>query len=58
MKITFNYETKRFKDFSNYDELVKEASKAFNFVLIKSFKFYYADKENDIISVTSQEDLD
>ena len=58
MKITFNYETKRFKDFSNYDELVKEVSKAFNVVLSETFKFYYADKENDIISVTSQEDLD
>ena len=56
MKITFNYETKRFKDFSNYEELVKEVSKGFNIdhsEISKTYKFYYADQENDIISVTS-----
>ena len=45
-----------------YDELVKHATKLFSFKgneeIGVDFKFFYLDDENDIISISSQADLE
>jgi hypothetical protein len=59
MKIVYNQDTKRMQDINDYSTLVKEAAKVFD--IAEDFagsKFYYVDHEGDVISVTSQQDLD
>ena len=45
-----------------YDELVKHATKLFSFKendeIGVNYKFFYLDDENDIISISSQADLE
>ena len=59
MKVTFLGETKRLKGTHEYTALVNQTQKAFGQgVLPSSFKFYYLDEDNEIISINSQYDLE
>ena len=62
MKIIFRGETKRAPDFQQYAELVKHASKIFNLddmeEIGEALKLFYMDEDGDIISLTSQSDLE
>lgn len=61
MKIIFRGETKRVPDFQQYDELVRHASKIFGLEarqLGEALKVFYMDEDGDIISITSQSDLE
>lgn len=59
MKISFNGETKRVKLITNYEQLVEQTKKAYgDQKLPETFKFFYLDDEQEIISINSQYDLD
>lgn len=62
MKIIYRGETKRVPDFQQYEELVKHAAKIFPLneteEIGESLKVYYMDEDGDIISITSQSDLE
>lgn len=59
VKVTFLGETKRLKATSEYSTLVDQTQKAFGQgVLPSSFKFYYIDEDNEIISINSQADFE
>ena len=62
MKVIHQNDTKKFADFQSYNELVAQATKAFEISdlsqLGENLKFYYMDQEGDIISITNQGDLD
>ncbi len=57
IKITFRNETKKLRKTTEYSSLQAQAQKSFG-DLSPSFKFYYVDSEQDIISITCQDDLD
>jgi len=57
LKLIFNNETKKLSGQKNYEDLVQYVNRAFN-SLPKPFKFFYKDADGDIISVTSDDDLD
>ena len=56
-KVSFMGETKRMTQCSNFEELMMRTTESFT-NLPTSFKFFYTDSENDLISVSSQNDLD
>lgn len=62
MKIIYRGETKRIADFQRYEELVKHATKIFGLNEMEevgeSLKVFYMDEDGDIISITSQGDLE
>lgn len=59
MKISFNGETKRVKLITNYEQLVQQTKNAYgDQKLPATFKFFYLDDEQEIISINSQYDLD
>jgi hypothetical protein len=62
MKIIYRGETKRVPDFQLYEELVKHAGKVFALGEMEevgeSLKVFYMDEDGDIISITSQSDLE
>lgn len=59
MKISFNGETKRVKLITDYEQLVQQTKKAYgDQKLPETFKFFYLDDEQEIISINSQYDLD
>ena len=61
MKIQYQEDTKRFSDFSSYADAGREVMKAFDlqdkYNIGKTLKFYYVDKDGDIISITNEGDL-
>jgi len=62
MKIIYRGETKRVPDFQQYEELVRHVSKLFALGEMEevgeSVKVFYMDEDGDIISITSQSDLE
>lgn len=62
MKIIYRGETKRAPDFQQYEELAKHVGKIFALSEMEevgeSLKVYYMDEDGDIISITSQSDLE
>lgn len=62
MKIIYRGETKRVPDFQRYEELAKHAAKVFTLTEMEevgeSLKVFYMDEDGDIISITSQSDLE
>ena len=62
MKIIYRGETKRAPDFPHYEELVKYVNKTFALTEVEevgeSLKLFYMDEDGDIISITSQSDLE
>lgn len=56
VKVTYNGDTKRFKLTSNFSELVKLAKNSFG-NLPEPLKFFYMDEEEEIISVSCDQDL-
>lgn len=57
MKVSHNGETKRLRLTTNYDSLCVKTQECFKLDLAK-IKFFYLDDERELISVTSQADLD
>lgn len=59
IKVSFNGETKRFKAFNSYEALALQTRDTFGPPLDKVWpiKFYYLDDEQELISVTSQNDF-
>ena len=58
MKIVFQGETKRFKDITDYTELMSHSLDTFKVNDDSKFKLYYLDDEGDLITVSCQIDLD
>ena len=60
IKICCDGETKRLKISGDYAELIHRAKESFQTkkaVADKDFKFFYLDNEDEVISITSQADL-
>lgn len=57
-KVTFKSETKKFKKPNDFEGLLQQTIKAFGQSLPAHFKFFYVDSDGDMISVSSQEDLE
>ena len=59
IKVTYLGETKRIKITQSYEALALLARDTFGQELLKMWpiKFYYLDDENELISITSQSDL-
>jgi hypothetical protein len=58
-KVTYNGETKRMTQLQGFEELAQRTKDSFsNLPAMQVLKFFYTDAENDLISVTSQQDLD
>lgn len=55
-KVTFNGETKRFKMTSDFNQLVTLTKNSFE-QLPESLKFFYLDEEEEVISVSCDQDL-
>lgn len=62
IKVIYLNETKRIQGAEDFEELTKQAQKAFGLDQSVQFgeqvKFFYMDSDYDIISVTNQDDLD
>jgi hypothetical protein len=59
IKITFNNETKKIKVPASFIDLVDVTARAFGVQnLPEKFKYCYTDTDGDVITITSQEDLD
>ena len=62
IKVIYLNETKRIQDAEDFEALIKQTQKAFRLDQSVRFgeqvKFFYIDSDYDIISVTSQDDLD
>ena len=56
MKIRYNFEIKKVRDQKNIEELRAVCKHAFGTLNQSAIKFWYADTDNDIISVSSQDD--
>ena len=57
VKVTHQGDTKRLKLPADYQELVQSTRSVFvNLQLPESFRFYYLDEDDDVISVTCQQD--
>ena len=57
VKITFNEEIRRMNDITDYDKLVKSVSSYFD-LNPNSFKLKYIDDEEDLITISTDEDLE
>ena len=57
MKIRFNFEIKKVRDLTNIEELRALCKAAFGTVDQSAMKFWYVDSDNDIISISSQDDF-
>ncbi len=59
VKICCDGETKRLKITGDYSELINRTRESFNKQSMSDsdFKFFYVDNENEVISITGQEDL-
>jgi hypothetical protein len=57
IKLLFKSETKKIKKPKDYDSLISYCSKNFT-NLPQSFKFFYFDQEGDLITISSQVDLE
>ena len=53
IKVTFKKETKKFKRPDSFSTLLTYTQKAFGASLPSSYKFFYQDSENDIISISN-----
>jgi hypothetical protein len=62
IKVIYLNETKRIQDAEDFEALIKQTQKAFRLDQSVRFgeqiKFFYIDSDYDVISVTSQDDLD
>jgi len=62
MKVIYLDDTKRMPEFTEYNQLVNQCLTAFKFEntveLGENVKFFYMDNDGDIISITSQGDLE
>jgi hypothetical protein len=62
IKVIYLNETKRIQDAEDFEALIKQTQKAFSLDQSVRFgeqvKFFYIDSDYDVISVTSQDDLD
>jgi hypothetical protein len=56
MKIRFNFEIKKVRDMNNIEEVRALCKVAFGTIDQSAMKFWYVDSDNDIISVSSQDD--
>ena len=59
IKVSFAGETKRFKMTSSYQELLQQTRQTFGHSLLdkQRIQFYYLDDEQELISVSSQQDF-
>jgi hypothetical protein len=58
-KVSYKSETKKFKKPDNFEGLVSQTVRAFGTQnLPPHFKFFYMDSDEDLISISSQEDLE
>ena len=57
-KVSYMGETKRMTNLKSFEELMARTSDSFSDLPSTAFKFFYTDSENDLISVSGQQDLD
>ena len=57
MKIRFNFEIKKVRDLTNIEEVRAVCKVAFGTIDQSAIKFWYVDSDNDIISISSQDDF-
>ena len=58
MKIRFNFEIKKFRDVTSIEEVKTLCKIAFGTIDLSAIKFWYVDLDNDIVSISSQDDFD
>ena len=57
-KVSYMGETKRMTNLKNFEELMARTRDSFSNLPSTAFKFFYTDSENDLISVSGQQDLE
>ena len=57
MKIRYNFEIKKVRDLNDIEEVRALCKVAFGTIDQSAIKFWYVDSDNDIISISSQDDF-
>ena len=60
MKLRYNFEIKKIKDFGSFEDLQQSSKKAFQDIesIFQSLRYWYFDLDGDIISISNDSDFD